>query len=101
MPTTGGDILLTAQGNFATVSADKANNFLAFGQTGTGGGGGGGGTLACAMMVDPNNAILIDATTALLVNTGNCAGAAGAGTAMMVDTTNAILTSPSVALLVQ
>lgn len=65
MPLTGGDLLLTAQGNFATLSADKANNYLAYGVTGSGGGGGGPGG---PLFADDGVTMLLadDGTTQLL-----------------------------------
>jgi hypothetical protein len=37
--TTGGDVLLTTSGNWASLTADSANNYLAYGNLGSGGGG--------------------------------------------------------------
>jgi hypothetical protein len=40
LPTTGGNIVLTNSGNWASITADTANNYLASGVIGTGGGSG-------------------------------------------------------------
>jgi hypothetical protein len=37
LPTTGGDVLLTAQGNYAVLTADKQNNYASYGSVGSGG----------------------------------------------------------------
>jgi hypothetical protein len=47
LPTTGGNIPLTNSGNWASFTADAANNYLAYGFVGSGGGGGGGILLTC------------------------------------------------------
>ncbi len=42
LPLTSGNLLLTTSGNWASLTADAANNYLAYGFVGSGGGGGGG-----------------------------------------------------------
>jgi hypothetical protein len=40
LPTTGGNLVLSTSGNWVSLTADQANNYLAYGQIGSGGGGG-------------------------------------------------------------
>ncbi len=45
LPLTSGSVVLTTQGNWVSMTADTANNYLAYGFIGSGGGGGGSGIL--------------------------------------------------------